>query len=181
MIVIDIETTGTNPNKHAILSIGAINFKKTKNQFYGECRISKDVSIDNKALKINGFLKKDILSKQKQSLKSLLMEFSKWIDKQNTDNIMMGHNIHFDYEFLKVAYFKNKLTFPFTYRLVDLHSIAFYKSLKNNNLENIDFLSLNKILQSISLPKDKTPHNALERAKMEIEAFYKLIYNKSAF
>ena len=161
MIVVDIETTGTSPERHAILSIGAVNFKNIQNQFYEECRVSSYNLIDNKALHINGFKRKNILSKEKQSLKSSLLKFSKWIEEQNVENFMIGHNIHFDYEFLKKAYKKNRIIFPFTYRLIDIHSIAFYESL---NFE-----------------KERTPHNALIGAKLETKVLYKLIYNKDIF
>ncbi len=39
MIVIDVETIGINLQNHSIVSIRAVDFYKSKNQFYQECRI----------------------------------------------------------------------------------------------------------------------------------------------
>jgi len=51
MIVIDIETTGKDPKNCSILSIGAVAFFHSNNQFYTECRIRKNAYISAKALK----------------------------------------------------------------------------------------------------------------------------------
>ena len=39
MIIIDVETTGLDPKKYSIVSIGAVDFKKPMRTFYEECRI----------------------------------------------------------------------------------------------------------------------------------------------
>jgi len=51
MIVIDIEATGKDPKNCSILSIGAVAFFHSNNQFYTECRIRKNAYISAKALK----------------------------------------------------------------------------------------------------------------------------------
>ena len=53
MIVTDIETTGTNPDKHSILSIGAVDMNSPDNRFYAECKIWEGAHIDQTALEIN--------------------------------------------------------------------------------------------------------------------------------
>ena len=55
MIVVDIETTGTNPQKHSIVSIGAINLEASAERFYIECRIWVGAHIDPAALVVNVF------------------------------------------------------------------------------------------------------------------------------
>ena len=52
MIVVDLETTGVDPRKHSILSIGAVDFNNQENYFYGECRIREGALIDNYALAV---------------------------------------------------------------------------------------------------------------------------------
>ena len=38
MIILDIETTGVNPEKHAIVSVGAVDFLNPSRTFYEECK-----------------------------------------------------------------------------------------------------------------------------------------------
>ena len=45
MIVIDIETTGLDPRKHSIVSIGAIDLSNPKRQFYVENQIWEGAEI----------------------------------------------------------------------------------------------------------------------------------------
>ena len=57
MIVVDIETSGTSPYKHSILSIGAVDFSNPERQFYQECQIEKDKEYTEEALNVNGVKK----------------------------------------------------------------------------------------------------------------------------
>ena len=34
MIIVDVETTGIDPEKHSIVSIGAVDFSNPSNEFY---------------------------------------------------------------------------------------------------------------------------------------------------
>jgi len=38
MVVVDVETSGLDPQKYAMLSIGAVDFENPERQFYAECR-----------------------------------------------------------------------------------------------------------------------------------------------
>ena len=67
MIVIDIEMSGVNPEKHSILSIGAIDFENPDYQFYGECRAFEGAHFMDEALAVNGFTKEQALDPKKQT------------------------------------------------------------------------------------------------------------------
>jgi DNA polymerase III epsilon subunit-like protein len=54
MIIIDVETTGPDPKKHSIVSVGAIDFLNPANQFYQESRVYTDAEI-RKALLVQVF------------------------------------------------------------------------------------------------------------------------------
>ena len=39
MIIIDVEASGTEHDKHSIVSLGAIDFDNPENRFYRECKV----------------------------------------------------------------------------------------------------------------------------------------------
>ena len=184
MIVIDIETSGLNPLKHSILSIGAVDFFNPSNQFYGECKISEGTEIDEKALEINGFSKEEIISQYKMELKELIFNFIVWAEKIKP-KILSGHNIHFDVSFLKSAFYKYGFPWIFGYRTVDLHSEGFTNHLKTGKeipiKDNRPNITSDFIHSYVGLPEEPKPHNALIGAKMESESFSRLIYGKNIF
>jgi len=101
MIFLGVETSGLDPKKHGILSLGAIDFKNPTNQFYEECKIEDFKEIDPKALEVNGFDIKDIKNSDKKEFKGILEDFNSWVN--GMENItLVGHNIAgFDCLFLK--------------------------------------------------------------------------------
>ena len=59
MIIVDVESTGIEPEKHSILSIGALDFDNPENQFYGECRAWDWAHIMDESLVVNGFSREE--------------------------------------------------------------------------------------------------------------------------
>lgn len=95
---------------------------------------------------------------------------------------LAGQNPCFDAAFLRTAANRYHLAWPFGYRHIDLHSI-FYARLLELGLhiptENgLDALSLSTILRYIGLEYRRGRHDPLTNAKLEAEAFSRLIYGK---
>ncbi len=178
MIILDIETGGLDPNKHALLSIGAVDYE-TGEEFYGECRAYKDYPgfaddlIDDFALGVNGFTREQCHDVTKQWPHSLYMQFLYWAAIQKKrDLFLAGQQVGaFDIPFLKKVASDARHgivpVWPFGYRSVDLHSVAFAKLGKS--------LSLDGILQAVGLEPEPKPHNALTGARLEREAFKRLL------
>lgn len=181
MIVVDVETTGIDPKRHSIVSIGAVDFSNPENQFYQECRIWDGAEIDEEALKINGFSEEDIKSHDKITEKELINNFLQWIENIG-DKTIAGENPSFDRDFLKFSAERNGIKWPLGYRTVDLHTLCYTHQLKrgiNPPIKNgKSDLNTDKILEYVGLPAEPKPHNALIGAKMEAEAFSRLIYGK---
>ena len=57
MIIIDVETTGLDPERCSLVSIGAVDFSCPERQFYGECQAWDGAEVSADALAINGFTK----------------------------------------------------------------------------------------------------------------------------
>lgn len=167
MIILDIETTGTDPKRHCMLSLGAVDFETGK-EFYGECSIFQHSEVDPIALNINGMNIEDHQPGKKMNPIRLYLDFVDWAEDYS--NILAGHNVgHFDILFLEHY---NRISgqameFPFSFRTVDLHSVAFMvfrESLKHSD-----------ICKRLGLPPEPTPHHALYGARSERDAFKLLL------
>ena len=182
MIVIDTETSGVDTNKNGLISIGAVDFDNPSNRFYGECYVFENAHIDDDALKINGFNEQDIRDTSKMSEKELCEKFIDWT-KVPADLTLAGENPSFDRDFLRMAFLRSRMNWPFAYRTVDLHSVAISYLLSKNipvpaRNKHFDF-GLDEILEFTGLPENPLPHHALHDALLEAEAISRLIYGKN--
>lgn len=181
MIVVDVETTGTNPEKHSIVSIGAIDFFKPENQFYKECRIWEGAEITEKALEINGFSIEDITNPNKPSLEYTIKEFLTWTENI-PQKVIAGENPSFDSNFLRTSAERYGIKWNLGHRTVDLHSVSYGEymilDVEMPIKDGKSDLSLDKTLNFVGLPAEPKPHNALTGAKLEAEAFSRIIYKR---
>ncbi len=179
MIIVDIETTGLDPTKNSIVSIGALDFSNPENQFYGECRPLDGTVIDKKALEINGFSAED-LNRKNKSCQELTEEFLNWAEKIE-EKILAGENVWLDAGFLKKSAERIDRKWNFGHRLFDLHTLSYFHHLLQNKdlIKKKSNLSLDETLKYVGLPQEPRPHNALTGTKMEAEAFSRLIYKKN--
>lgn len=182
MIVVDVETTGLDPGKNSLVSIGAIDFSNPKNQFYVECRIDEDTEVSKQALEINGFSEEQLRDKTKKSLKDATLDFVAWLETCGDDRTLAGENPAFDRDFLKASLEKYGINWSPGHRTEDLHSLCYahhmtlgLKPPVKNGRTDLDH---DKTLNYVGLHAEPRPHNALVGAKMEAEAFSRLIYGK---
>lgn len=178
MIILDIETTGLDPKRHCMLSLGAVDYDSGE-EFYGECRVYHDTEIDDIALGINGFTREDIArnkgNNQKHFPHMLYLEFLTWAKHfipaapaGMPPLLLAGHNIgHFDILFLE-HYHQRFEPEPwlFGYRTLDLHSVAF--TILGRSLSHAG------ICEALGLPTEPKPHHALHGARFERDAFKRL-------
>jgi DNA polymerase-3 subunit epsilon len=181
MLVVDVETSGVDPNKSSLLSIGAVDFENSERQFYGECKAWDGAHLMEEAMAVNGFTKEDVTAQDKKPLEVLMYEFKKWID-DGTGKTLAGQNPAFDRDFLNDSFHRANIDFKFAIRNVDLHSVAYYDHIKRGikiPLKNMHSdLSLDKIARYAGLTEEPKPHNALNGAKFEAEAFSRIMYGK---
>ena len=96
-IAVDIETTGLRPEEDAIIENGAVKY------VYGEvidtytsC-INPGVSLPTHIVKLTGIT--DEMLKDAKNIDEVLPEFLEFFDS----DLILGHNIKFDFSFLKTA------------------------------------------------------------------------------
>lgn len=182
MIIIDVEATGPNPRRNSIASIGAVDFSDSENQFYGECRIWEESQIDPIALKVNGFTEDQLKDPKKDSEAGMLKKFSEWM-KQFPNKSLAGQHPSFDRDFINAASRRAGLGMLIWRKTIDLHAIC-YAHMLGRRLEiplsdERSDLTTDMIFNYVGLPKEPRPHNGLTGAKMEAEAFSRLIHGKT--
>ncbi len=184
MIVVDIETSGVDPVKNSILSIGAVDFLDPTRVFYEECQVFEGAHISEEALAINGYTKEQAQDLNKQSDKELVEKFLEWAIGSK-DHTIAGQNPSFDRDFLKYTAERYHLNWPLTKRTVDLHSVCYLHMIERGiepPLEkNRSALNLDLVLAYVGMPAESKPHLAINGARLEAEAFSRLFYSKCFF
>lgn len=182
MIVLDVETTGITPWKHAIASIGAVDFNSPKNQFYREIQVSESANVQDGALRVNGFTREELYDTSKPTLQRVMEEFIEWASACE-EKTLAGLNPAFDRDFLRAALHASEIPFPFSHRTIDVHSLCYAHALKRGvpplMKRGITALSTDPILNYVGLPPEPKPHHALMGAKMEAETFSRLVHGTS--
>ena len=181
MIVVDVETTGTNPKIHSIVSVGAVDFAQPDRQFYRECRIFDGAQVEAAALAVNGFTLEQVTDANKQSLEQTIAEFIAWCSPV-ANRTLAGHNTAFDHDFLQSSAERYNLAYRFGYRVLDLHSFCWMHMARCGQTQltrnGLSSLGSDAILRYTGLPEEPKPHNGLVGAKMEAEAFCRLAYGR---
>lgn len=179
MIAVDVETSGLDPKINSILSIGAVDMANPDNRFYGECAPFTSAIIEESALKVNGFTVEEIMAREKTEAQ-LIAEFVEWVKGIEDSPLMCGQNVSFDRDFVRHSCERNGLKSPFNYRVVDIHSIAWYYITSNGSRPPKN-LSLNSILQMVGAGREPEPHNALTGAMSAAEIISQLLTKKTFF
>jgi DNA polymerase III epsilon subunit-like protein len=181
MIVLDIETSGTNPEKHSILSIGAIDFERPEQIFSEECHVWEGAHIELEALAINGFTEEQVKDPAKKSEEEIVKAFFSWIADRE-ERTVVGQNPSFDVSFLQAAAHRYHLDFPLARRSIDIHSLVYFHMVRQGLTPPIEHhhsaIHSDFIMEYIGIPTEPKPHVAINGAIWEAEALSRLLYDK---
>jgi DNA polymerase III epsilon subunit-like protein len=184
MIVVDVESSGTEAHKHSILSVGAIDFDNPTRQLYEECRAWDGAKIEEEALAVNGFSLVQATDISKQTEAELVHKFIAWAEGMQ-DTTFAGQNVSFDRDFLRAAAERAGHTnWPFAHRTIDTHTLCWMHMIKRGVTPPIDpekrrsALDLDAVMVYCGIPEEPTPHNALTGAKAHAEVISRLLYGK---
>lgn len=183
MLVLDIEATGTDPKKHSILSIGAVDFDNPNNQFYDECRVWEGAHMEDEAFEINGFTKAEATDQSKKTEEEAVRALIAW-GSMLRDWTIAGQNPSFDRNFVEAACARGHIDYPFAHRTIDTHTLAYMHMVKRSIVPPFDEkrhrsdLDLDAILRYVGIPDEPTPHNALTGAQCHAEVISRLLYGR---
>jgi DNA polymerase III epsilon subunit-like protein len=180
-VVIDLETTGLDPKKHAILEIGATD--ATGRHFYRRCAMPRGREVEAAALRCNGIDPLDL--GDGWDIESAMGDLFMWLGGGTKRWIMGGKNPQFDYGFLSEFWNTGTVGVPLgeviSRRCVDLHSLMYGEALldKSINMADDDF-STDQLYQTfLDMAPEYVPHNALRGAVHEMESFERLVQRRS--
>lgn len=155
----DIETTGLKPSKDKIIEIGAVKVKDGKITDEFSELINPEISIPTKITSLTGI--SDTMTENADTAENVIRRFIQFLG----EDIILGHNVLFDYSFIKAFLQAQKIGFE--RQGIDTLGIArkCHPELKSRSLENM--CRYYKI-------QNKNAHRALDDAKAAFELFRKL-------
>lgn len=176
-VIIDTETTGLDPVKHAMISVGFV-FKPDLNKDYiaaqKEFKMNPGTySIDKRALTVNGYTEEEIKSwpdraKTIESIKKMIENWGLAYDKMTP----VGHNYLFDRGFLLQILPTHFYEVYFSYHYMDTMNVAnFFNLVKPGFSKGV---SLGALREKYNVPHDGA-HSALADALATAEVMKGLI------
>lgn len=182
MIVVDVEASGTEPAKHSIVSVGALDIANPADRFYMECRVWEGAHIMDEALEVNGFSKEQVMDRSKPSEADLTHAFLAWSEGVE-ERTFAGQNVSFDRDFLKAAAERAGHTdWPFAHRTIDTHTLCYMHMVQHGLQPPVKHrrsaLNLDAVLNYCGIPEEPNPHNALTGALSHAEVIARLLYGR---
>jgi DNA polymerase-3 subunit epsilon len=170
-VIFDTETTGLDPKKDEILSIGAVKVKDNKvltSQTF-EIFIKNSNTISSESKKIHGIREIDLLDARDS--KEAIEEFLEFIGARP----LVGYYLEFDIAMIN-KYVKPMLGITIPNKQIEVSEIYYDQKIEFIPQGNID-LRFDTILKDCALP-NMGAHNAVNDAIMTAMIFLKLNANK---
>jgi DNA polymerase-3 subunit epsilon len=184
-LVLDLEMSGPDFEWHDIIQIGAVLYDDQwnwKGEHLTNVFPENDEGFSSRAEGVHGLTLAEL--DEAPMMYEVLPEMEDWIREKLgrkrpnkrvslQDVVIMGQSVINDINFLQVAYKREKLKWPYSRKLVDLHTTAFLISriLEKNNQPAPKKLSLEAIAQYFGLSRTEESHNALEDAQLTAQCF----------
>lgn len=176
VVVVDLETSGLDPDKHGILEIGAVRMSSGA-EFECKVRLAENLEYDPGVYRVNGVTEAEARSEDRLTETAALYEFFLWLNGK--DILMAGSNPRFDHDFLKVASKDGQeMPWPFRRHLLDLQTTALTYVIASG-VPVPRSLSADAVYSMLGQPMEPKPHRALQGARAEAHAF-RLIFSRLA-
>lgn len=163
-VVLDLETTGLEPSKDAILEYGALRVTAGKISERFSCLVRVGNALPPAIVELTG-LRDELLKQQGSAPEQALDACLRFVGKDT----VVGYNVAFDMEFLRQACVRHGHPIP-TNRCVDLRTLARRKvfGLSDYKLQTLaDHFSLGAVQQ----------HRALPDCELAYQVYCKLMMN----
>ncbi len=155
IIALDIETTGLDPQKDAIIEIGAVRFNGRRVEDEWTTLIHPGRPIPPFITRLTGITDQMVI--QSPPIKAVLPELAKFIG----DTPVLGHNVSFDLSFLR------------RYNILNNNDVLDTYELASVLMPNAGRYNLGALAQQLSVPLPAT-HRALDDAQATRAVFLRL-------
>lgn len=186
-LVLDIEMTGPEPGWNEIIQIGAELFDdqwRSLGTYLQNVYPENEEAFTAKSEEVHGLSIDDL--EDAPMIYEVIPEFEKWIKKLNVGKpnlsnvIICGQSVIYDINFLRHAYRNEKMNWPFSNKMIDLHTVSylFFMMLEKNGKSVPRSLSLGSVASYFGFEREDQTHNALEDAQLTarcFKEFFKLI------
>lgn len=180
ILIVDTETGGVDSSTDALLTIGALAIRRTiggefvvENEFDTVINPPENLKINSTALAKNKLEMSKIRSEgldEREALAGFIRMAQRYRNKGKFP-VLAGWNIHFDEAFLKAAFERQGIAWPFYFITFD---VAFYW--KHYNLFEKGYPQFGGIEKAAREILDKSvPHDALGDVKITYELLQKFI------
>jgi DNA polymerase-3 subunit epsilon len=167
--IVDIETSGLDPETHEILEIGVVIFDTRTLEIVNtlDLRVKPEhiETANPQALKVNGYNEEEWTDCM--SLQMAMMIFK----AQTQDATFCAHNMIFDWSFILKASEKTGVGLNFDYHKLDLLSIAWAR-IPHNKVQS---WSLKTICSYLNITPEPKLHRGLQGAMKEYEVYKSLM------
>lgn len=176
LIVIDTETGGFDPDRHALLSVAAVDSGDGE-AFVGIIRPNPEWIIEPEALAKNGFTR-DFLEKNGRPEREVMQDLALWLHARRFA-LLAGCNVAFDRDFLRSAFRRHGLCWPMG-KTIDLQSAAWF-AYETGHLDlptgkdELPRLNLDHIACALEHFRKSEIHNALDDALLTWTCLCKLV------
>lgn len=130
VLVIDVETTGLDPSRHACIEIGAVLLDESLyigREFSSLIAPWEGACIMEQAMEVNQISLEQI--RHAPLVGEVVKQFHQTFSLEKDQPLLAGWNVWFDATFLRELYRRARLTWPFSHRLLDVQSIVSFHSL----------------------------------------------------
>ena len=177
LLLIDIESTGLDPDRHEIIQLAGILLdKKTlkeKKSFVSFVKPKNWKNRDKESMAVNKIEYNQL--QNAPSITQVLRKFNRTFPK----NVVLSYYVGImDIIFLHAAYKKAKMKYPFDYHTFNIWSLFYPYMAKKNKLKSrkqFAGFGLESMLEHFKIKVKGNLHDALVDCKMEAEVLRKVV------
>lgn len=198
-LVLDLEMSGPDPEYNEIIQLGAVLFDDDwieKGRYLSNVYPENEEAFTASAEKVHNLSLSDL--EDAPMIYDVLPELEEWIITKlgirklgsGPDNtpylrnvVICGQSVMNDIQFLKEAYRLEKLKWPYSRVLLDLHTLSYFvfRLLKKKGKNTPRGLSLKDIAGFFDLEREDDFHNALEDAVLTAACLKRLFQLSDGF